>query len=177
MLVLDEIKTIKLTSDHWKEFRAIRIYSLKTEQHLLYGDYEEYSQRPREYWVSLLSDVSTQIFGLVLNDKLVATSAVFPYWEDDTGDIGYLGWNYVLPKFRKKGYGKLLNILRMKWAKYDHGYKKLVVCCRQTNRASQKIYKKTGFEHTRSIMTEWPDGTIDEEYYFSLDLENYDLEK
>ena len=167
------VKIIKLTPDHWQEFRALRIHALKTEKHLLYGDDEEYSQRPKEYWTALLNNPDTQIFGIILNNKLIATAAVFPYWEDDTGDVGYLSWNYVLPKFRKKGYGELLIHFRIKWAKYERAYKKLIGSFRHTNIASQKNCKKIGFEYTHSVMTEWPDGTTDEEYYFSLDLEKY----
>lgn len=168
------MQVVALKPEHWEAFRQIRIHALKSEPSLLSGDWQQLAQNPDSYWINMLSDKAVQVFGLTNENKVVGIAAVFPYWEDKTGTVGYLGWNYVLPKFRKQGGGALLAQARINWAKQGDQYESLLFFCRQTNKPIQALYQKLGFEFSHSFESHFPDGSEDLEFVYKLHLKGYE---
>ena len=51
----------------------------------------------------------------------------------------------IKPEYRRKGYGTIILKLVLEKA-YDIGLKNIIICCDESNTASQKIIKKNGGE-------------------------------
>lgn len=151
----------------------MRVHALKSEPAFLYGDWETTAKHPKEYWVDILSNPDKQVFGLLNGNKMIGITAVFPYWEDNTGTVGYLCWTYFLPKFRGSGGHKLLHKARVNWAKNTGKYKSFCTSCRQNNIAIKTNLIKLGFKYSHSFETDFPDGERDIEFFYTLDLDNY----
>ena len=76
-----------------------------------------------------------------IDDQEVGITGIYRYQKDEA----WLGWFGILPKYRKKGYGKMLLEETMKLAE-KLGYKTMrLYTDKKENDKAIKLYEKSGF--------------------------------
>ncbi len=164
-----------LTPEDWEEFRSIRIRSLTMHAGYFLGKLDEVNELPDEYWKETLDGNGKQVFGLFDKNVLIGITAIFTWLEDPTGKTGVMAMSFIEPPYRNKGYSNFFYKARIDYAKNNSKWDKLVIGHREGNEPVRKAVIKYGFEFLDTENIDWPDGTLDIEYRYELDLTRFRL--
>ena len=88
-----------------------------------------------------------------------------------------IGYSFIEPQYRGKGFGDLFHSARIEHALQYKKWKKLITDHRLGNEPSQKAIIKHGFVLLEKVMIDWPDGSRDFEYRYELDLQKLRLSR
>lgn len=96
----------------------------------------------------IIQDNSSDLYVVQINKKLVASGYVKikdnkPYLKHN--QYGYLGFMYVLEKYRGNGYNKIIINTLLKWCK-DRGINEVQLDVYNSNPYAIRAYEKVGFK-------------------------------
>lgn len=151
-------------------FRAVRIRALELHSHLFSQTPQGAEAQPESHWRDTLNGKGKVVFGLFCEDQIIGITAVFTWRERPIGDTGFMAMSFIEPEHRGKGLSALFYQERLKFAINHKPWQKLAIAHRRGNEASKAAILKHGFVFTESNEIDWPDGTMDLEYCYELDL-------
>ncbi len=161
-----------LHKEDWEELAAIRLEALKTHPGAYASNYEKELNKTETEWQNMLSQKDGCVFGAFSEGWLTGIGAVFPHSSDPSGATGSMSGNYVKPACRKQGIAGDIGRLCVKWALSFMPWKKLIVAHRGDNDASKRMIKGLGFDFFEIVRDKvWPDGKVDDEYWYQIDLD------
>jgi len=162
------IRPLKLTD--WVEFKDFRLQALQAAPGVFHSSYElEVTNQP-EQWQCTLANPASQVFGLFDEEHLVGITAVFPSREDPSGETAMLAMSFILPEYRGRGLSRLLYKARLDWIRSQGVFQRIVVSHRASNEVSRRAIERHGFLPTRTAPRTWPDGTVEDELFYELQI-------
>jgi len=159
-----------LISTEWVEFRDFRLQALQAAPGVFHSSYELEVTNGPEQWQRTLTSPTSRVFGLFDEEHLVGITAVFPSSEDPSGRTAILAMSFILPEYRERGLSRLLYKARLDWIRSQGVFKRIVVSHRASNEASRRAIERHGFLPTRSAPRTWPDGTVEDELFYELQI-------
>jgi len=166
-----EALTIRpLRSDEWEAFRSIRLMALRTEPGMFFSSFEHDSALGADEWRGWLATQTQCVFGVFAGGTLVGITAVYTHRDDPDGQTALLGTSYVQPAYRGRGLARLLYETRLAWIRSRGTFRRVVVSHRRSNEPSRRAIERYGFALTGSEPRTWPDGAVDDELLYALDL-------
>jgi RimJ/RimL family protein N-acetyltransferase len=162
-----------LAGDDWAALRRIRLHALRTEPGLFFRRIDDEADLGDDAWIALASgDDAHQLFGLFEGAELVGISGVFTDRDDPTETTASLGMSYLLPAYRRRGFGSRLYQARLAWAAARPKFMRAAVGHRRSNEASRRAIARFGFRWTRNEPHVWPDGETEDDVCYELPLRN-----
>ncbi len=164
----EEAPTIRrLTVVDVADYRAIRLEALEREPGSFLSSYAREAGMSEEAWRDRLANPKGAIFGVYLGSEIVGLTGVVVDAHD--AEQGVLVQGYLRADLRGRGHSRLLYEARIGWAR-EVGLRRLKVSHRVDNLKSREAILRNGFQRTGTKSTTWPDGTIAEEWVYTLDL-------
>ena len=160
-----------LTPDDWQEFATIRLESLQKYPQFFGSRYDSESTKTKENWRDTLEDKGRHYFGLYLEKKLIGITGVIPEKQDPSGSTGLMIASYIHPEHQGRGLAKKLYAARITVALAYSQWKTLAIGHRDGNEPSRRANQKWGFCFTHKESKTFPDGTVADDYHYTLDLE------
>jgi RimJ/RimL family protein N-acetyltransferase len=155
----------------WQLLRAMRIRAVTTHPDLFYDSVEGATNYEPSYWQRLLAGSGNKFFALFDEQECVGITGIITWDGDKSGQTGMIGYSFIDPEYRGKGFVDLLYGARLEHAIDHTAWKKLITDHRAGNESSRKAISKYGFVLTEKVLIDWPDGSRDYEYRYELDLE------
>ncbi|WP_144036539.1 GNAT family N-acetyltransferase [Sphingobacterium psychroaquaticum] len=156
-----------MVPSQWELYKSIRLEALQTNPEVFGSNYAKEVLYTQENWVSFLADSTRAIFGLWRQGEIVGLTAVALHRDDPTKAILYS--TFIKEEHRARGLSRLFYEARIEWAR-SQGCAAVVVSHRQGNDASMAANQRYGFIYTHTEQTQWPDGTVDDELMYILEL-------
>jgi GNAT superfamily N-acetyltransferase len=150
------------------QYKSMRLEALQLDCGMFGNSYEYEAGFPQEQWLARVNNPNGACFGLYYGDELIGITGVVVTDEEKPGEA-YMTQSYIRRVYRGKGLSKLLYEARMEWAK-AHQIKYLKIGHRASNHASRSANQHYGFIYTHSEPRTWPDGTIEDMFYYELVL-------
>ena len=167
---MSSMTTRPLKSTDWVEFRDFRLQALQAAPGVFHSSYAlEVTNTPQQ-WQRTLANPTSQVFGLFDAEHLVGITGVFPWREDPSGETAVLAMSFILPEYRGCGLSRLLYKARLDWIRSQGVFKRIVVSHRASNEVSRRAIKRHGFLPTRSAPRTWPDGIVEDELFYELQI-------
>ena len=157
--------------DEWECFRDFRLFALQATPAVYGTRYEDAVQRTEEAWRATVSGPFNQSFGLFDGDTLIGITSVFRWDEDPSGETATLASSFILEAYRGQKLSRLLYEVRLAWIRQQKHFKRVVVGHRLSNEASRRANQHFGFVQFRRAPHTWPDGTIEDEIYYEMTLD------
>jgi len=167
---MSSITTRPLHPTEWVAFRDFRLQALQAAPGVFHSSYEVEVTNTPEQWQRTLANPTSRVFGLFDEEHLVGITAVFPWSEDPSGESAILAMSFLLPEYRGRGLSRLLYKTRLDWTRSQGVFKRIVVSHRASNEASRRAIERHGFLPTRSAPRTWPDGTVEDELFYELQI-------
>jgi RimJ/RimL family protein N-acetyltransferase len=167
----EKISSRLLMSNDWQNFRAIRLKALQEHPDVYLGSYQAEAREPDSYWHETLDGNGKCILGLFDNNDLIGIGAVFTWRGDPMRQSGVMAMDYIEPRYRGRGFSRLLYQGRIEWALTQKQFTKLIISHREGNETSRRANQAFGFECQGKERIRWPDGTDADEWNYHLDLE------
>jgi RimJ/RimL family protein N-acetyltransferase len=152
----------------WPLLRAMRIRAATLHPDLFYDTGQTAADRPLAHWQNLLSGSDNRFFALYDKENCIGITGVIAA---EDGKSGMIGYSFIEPVYRGKGLVDLIYRARLDHALGHTAWTHLVTDHRAGNEPSRKSILKYGFVPTEKVMIDWPDGSRDYEYRYSLDLD------
>jgi len=167
---MSSITTRSLKATDWVKFRDFRLQALEAAPGVFHSSYELEVTIEPEQWQRTLANPASQVFGLFDEEYLVGITAVFPSSEDPSGETAVLAMSFILPEYRGRGLSRLLYKARLDWIRSHGVFKRIVVSHRASNEVSRRAIERHGFLPIRSAPRTWPDGTVEDELFYELQI-------
>ncbi|OAI44336.1 hypothetical protein AYO42_00895 [Rhizomicrobium sp. SCGC AG-212-E05] len=159
-----------LVSEDWELLREFRLGALKSSPGVFALSYDESASFPPERWQDSIKGPAHQIFGLLDGSDLIGITAVFSDKEDPTGKTALLAMSFILPSYRGRGLSRVLYDTRLDWIRAHPQFTRIVVSHRASNEVSQRANQRYGFVHVRTSSKTWPDGSVEDEVFYELNI-------
>lgn len=166
-------KIIKLPADRWREFKELRLESLKSDP-LAFGEtYEQEAVQPDSYWINFLKRANgAKRSSIVLvaehRGKIIGRGIVFLGIPERVNHVGRIRGMYVREEYRGKGVaGELLKVL-IKTAFSRHDVEKIKLTVNEVQGSAIRLYKKFGFKVVGKLKKEFK---VDGKHYDSYIME------
>lgn len=158
------------TPDDWRDLKYIRLRALKVDPLSFGSNYDVESKKSNRDWQKQIAQVDCATF--LVNDKNtpVGMTAVGIDVHDKTNKTAFLWGSWLEPSLRGQRISTLMYEARIKWIKHCTKMNAVIVACRESNKVSQHIILSNNFHFTHKIQRKWPDGAIEKELFFRLDL-------
>ncbi len=102
------IKIIKSDISNWREFRKIRLESLRCEPEAFTSSLKKTEEYSDEYWIDMVSDINNIVLLAFVDKTVVGIIRAALIDEDVKEGTAFIGSFYVNINYRKQGIGKLL---------------------------------------------------------------------
>lgn len=138
----------RLTNVDTREYRAIRLESLKNYPENFGSDFEDENAKPKLGYEEFIEQQSPYkfIIGAFDNEKLISICGFFRELKRKNRHIGLIIQMYVKSEYSSKGIGfNLLRTMAEEAFKLD-GIEQLILGVVTTNISANKIYEKLGFQ-------------------------------
>lgn len=155
--------------DNVVQYKSMRLEALQLEAGMFGNSYEYEVGLPEEQWLARLANLNGACFGLYYGDELIGITGVVVA-DEEKPDEAYMTQSYIRKVYRGKGLSKLLYEARLEWAK-AHQIKCLKIGHRAGNQASKSANQHYGFRFTHSEPRTWPDGKVEDMFYYELALQ------
>ncbi len=141
------LKIIKLPIKRWKEFRQIRLESLKNDPQAFGTTWGEENSKKDNYWkLELKSKLGVKLFFAVIDKKIVGLTGLKFAQHKNFSHIVKIVGVYVNPKFRGKGIAETLlkEVIRKAFLLKD--IKKIKLSVNTSQKVAVSLYRKLGFK-------------------------------
>jgi RimJ/RimL family protein N-acetyltransferase len=159
-----------LKRSEWRILRDLRLHALQTEPGVFFSSYAREAPLGEEEWQTRMQGPDRQVFGAFDGDRLVGITGVVPARDDPTGATAMLVMSYLLPEYRGRGLSALFYDARLKWLREHPQFERVVVSHRRSNEASRRANQRYGFVLTNAVPATWPDGGVEDEMQYELEL-------
>lgn len=159
----------QLIAADMETYKAIRLEALQKEPGNFGNSYNTEAAYPEETWVRRLTNPAGACFGLYYENTLIGITAIV-VTDNNKPQEAYMTQSYIRKEHRGKGLSQLLYNARIGWAN-QHNIKRLIIGHRETNIASKRANQHFGFVYSHSEPRTWPDGVIENMFYYCLDLD------
>lgn len=161
-----------LEHSEWKNLRNVRLEAVTNHPNYFLSNPEQTKALSEKDWKRRIESNASRIFGLynpsLKQCQLIGITGIFiPPEQQNTA---CLVMSYIKPEYRGNGYSSMFFDARFDWALSNNTLEILKVCHREGNHPSQHAITKHGFKFIGKEQIEWPDGTIDTEYQYELNL-------
>lgn len=160
----------QLSEADWEIFRDIRLKALKHDPGVFGANFANSSKKTAEEWQEILRNPNTAVFGVYDNAQIIGLTAISIDKDDPTQTQALLWASWLEPEYRGKGISSPMYQARLDWAQKHPTCKKITVSHRASNLASKHANQKNGFVFTHVEERRWPDGTIEEDHCYELNL-------
>lgn len=167
----EDIYIKRLGKEDWQDLKSIRLEALRANPDVFLRRYDEEKQQADDYWQrSFKEDAFKEkaIFGVYDQNQIIGMGGLFP--EADVQRAARLGGAYISAPYRGKGIAHKLLQMRLDWAKASGLYDAAYISHRKGNAASRSVILNAGFELVEEKAIQWPDGAVDDEYIYKLEL-------
>jgi RimJ/RimL family protein N-acetyltransferase len=154
----------------WRTFRRLRIEALRREPGAYCVPLESALGRSDEEWQELVDRFGQQLFVLFDGEHSIGIGAALTYRDDPTGRTAELAMSYIKPEHRGRGLSRLLYAARLEWIRAQPTFHRAIVSHRASNEASRRAIERHGFVLIHIGQTRWPDGALEEEWHYELQL-------
>jgi RimJ/RimL family protein N-acetyltransferase len=168
---MSDITLRTLEPNEWQLLRKMRLRAVTMHPDLFYDSATGASMYDRSHWQRLLTGEGNKFWGLFDDDKCVGLTGIVTCAADKSGQTAMIGYSFIEPLYRGKGFGDLFYSTRIEHALRYQRWKKLITDHRVGNEPSRRAIMKHGFVFLEEAMIDWPDGSRDLEYRYELDLE------
>jgi ribosomal protein S18 acetylase RimI-like enzyme len=166
-----KIKIVELPISDWKDFKKIRLASLKEEPQAFGSSYAKDAAYPDSKWQERLRDGETKksiyLFAK-LEGKIIGMVMGGRTDEDKHSHLAHIWGTYVDSKARGKGAGKELMQRAIEELGKDAGVQKIRVTVNAEQKPAVKLYESLGFKQIKTMMMKMGDG---------LDHQEIEMEK
>lgn len=167
----DDITIRGVRHDEWEIFKALRLEAVTNNLHYFGNTPEEVMAKPENDWKRRIDSEGQRMFGLFDKGQLVGITDIFiDLKKDPAGQIANLSTTYIKPEYRGRGLTALFYNARFEWALAQPGVKKITTAHRIGNEPSRRAILANGFTLTDEGIIEWPNGTIDTELCYELNV-------
>ena len=129
----------------------------------------EDAARPDSHWQDMLAEPAVALFALFDDDAMIGMTGAFTDRDDPRGTTAAFGMTWIAPGDRGRGLSRLYYRERVAWA-CATGHQRIVVGYRASNLASGAAMRAAGFVSVRRRSHRWPDGGVEDELLYGLDL-------
>ena len=156
--------------NNWKDVRRMRIRSLRLHPGLYCDGFESAINFTPSYWMELAAGNGNKFFGLYDQNRCIGYTGIVNLESDPANQTALIGYSFIEPEYRGKGYVSLLYEARLKHAISNLNWETVVTDHREGNEISRKVILKHGFILTERALVDWPDGSQGYELRYQLDL-------
>jgi RimJ/RimL family protein N-acetyltransferase len=156
----------KLNEDCWRDYRDLRLESLKNEPIAFSSSYEEEQPTPENIWRERIKNICFAID----NNKPIGLAGIFRNNRLKTNHVCEMFGVYVRKEYRGKGVGKKLIETVLTEIQNLKGIKVINVGINPTQKAARHLYRKYGFKtvaHFKKAMF------INDKFYDALIMEKH----
>ena len=162
------IRALELSE--WKTFRDFRLASLKSTPGVFSLSYDEATKWSPQEWQAEMKGPGHQVFGLFDEKSLIGITAAFTYRGDPTGQTALLAMSSISLPYRGRGLSSMLYDARLAWIRAQPQFRRVLVSHRKSNEASRRANQRHGFIQTKEVPRSWPDGEIEDEVFYELEI-------
>lgn len=169
-----DIKIINLPVSRWREYRDLRLESLKMEPQAFATPFTKALTSPDEEWIGILKNAEKEDKDILLfaehNGKLIGIVGAYFNKDSKQQGIGNIYGVYVNKAYRDKGIGKKLleKVLERLQATSKITKAKLTVNLDQS--AAKALYEGSGFKIVGKEQFRLGDGLLHEELVLEKDV-------
>ena len=162
----------RLIENQWQELRDVRLKALQADPSVFDSNYERESAMTDADWKSWLQTNDTAIFILYEDATPIGMTAISVDRDDPTKKRAILWGSWLERLARGKGVSKMMYEARLAWAKEHPTIETIVVSHRASNLSSKQANQRHGFVFTHTMEKLWPDGTRDDNLFYTLDVKS-----
>ncbi len=144
--MIDEFEIIQLTPNDWKEYKKIRLETLRCEPIAFSSTNTEAQEFPDGYWKELLSEKMTTFFAARVKNELVGVLRLTLDDDEEDTDTAIIGGVYVRKCNRGTGVGKALLESALTKVSNEAIIKKIRLYVKESQIPAIRLYSKLGFE-------------------------------
>lgn len=167
----DEYKIKQLQLRDWLDLKSIRLEALQKDPAVFLRRYSDEIKQADQYWQRSFKGNAAKekaIFALYDGNDPIGMGGI--YQEQDAANSARLGGAYISSAYRGLKLAHKLLSARIDWAKASGLFNQVSVSHRIGNAASAAVISKAGFSLMEKKDIEWPDGSVDEEWIYKLDI-------
>jgi RimJ/RimL family protein N-acetyltransferase len=154
----------------WRAFRDLRLHALRTEPGVFASAFAAEADLGEAEWRRRIGGEDRQAFGAFDGERLVGITGVITARDDPRGETAMLVMSYLLPEYRGRGLSSRFYEARLAWLRERPRYKRVAVSHRRSNEPSRRANQRFGFVPVAAVTTRWPDGTVEDELTYELEL-------
>lgn len=155
-MMSDQFSIRVLGHNDWQALKDIRLLSLKHHAGVFGRTHAEEAAFPDQWWIDLVQNEKSHIFGLFHRGRLIGINAVFTHHDDPTEKTGLMAMWYLRDEYRGQSLFPKLVEAGIFWAK--ERFDTIKVNHRGGNYSSRANILKAGFTHIGTEDWVWPDG-------------------
>jgi RimJ/RimL family protein N-acetyltransferase len=164
----NKIVVKQLAIDDWRDFKEIRLESVRLHNDVLGMSYDVESNKDDSYWKNVLSDIyNGAVFGLYDEEKIIGLTGVFRH-RDHVKNTTILCMVYIHEDYRGKDLSDLLFKASIDWSKSQEGITRIWVGHRAGNEASRRANQRHGFVLISTEDMTFGNGETDTHYTYEL---------
>lgn len=148
-------------------YKTLRLEALRLEPSVFSSTYEREAAFDDAVWATRLNNLASASFGLFYDNALIGITGIVIL--DPELPEAVLVASYIQKAHRGKGLSFLLYRERIAWAR-ARKLKRIIVSHRKSNKASEAANQHFGFRFTHEEPTPWPDGLVEDQVFYCLDL-------
>lgn len=164
------VEVRQATADDWRDLKYIRLKALKVDPLSFGSNYTDESQKSDDDWQKQVTKADCAIFLVYDGNIPVGMTAVGIDVHDKTKRTAFLWGSWLEPRLRGQGISKKIYQQRITWVEQHPTANKIIVACRESNRASQHVILSHEFLFTHGMKKTWPDGVEEKELFYKRDL-------
>ena len=160
-----------LERSDWQALKAVRLLALSSEPGVFFSAHAREVEAADEVWQNLAAgDGTLCVFGAFDGGELVGITGVFTSRDDPSGRTAAFGMTYLRPEYRGRGLSALLYETRLQWVRRQPRFTRVAVSHRRSNEPSRRAIARWGFGATGAKTRTWPDGGVEDELTYELQL-------
>jgi RimJ/RimL family protein N-acetyltransferase len=164
-----ELRALELSE--WQLLRAMRIREATVHPDLFYDSAAMATNYEPSHWQELLSKDGNKFWALFDGGESIGLTGIFSVDADPTGQTAVIGYSFIEPQYRGKGFANWFYRARLEHAVNHKPWKKIITDHRIGNEISKSAIIKHGFTFVEQEVIDWTDGTREYELRYELDLD------
>ncbi len=160
------IEVKKLSSEHWQEYRDLRLEALRQDTLAFGGSYEEEVTKSDAEWKKEIENV---LFAMA-DEKAIGMIKYMFHARTKIRHIANIYGVYVSQDYRSRGVGKMLMEAALMEIRNNPEIIKINLHVNPVQEAAQKLYESFGFEPVGTLKK---DLFIDGRFYDEVIMEKY----
>jgi RimJ/RimL family protein N-acetyltransferase len=161
------VEVRRFLPEEWASYREIRLHALQADPQVFSSSHAREVGRTEAEWRARLAQPGSAVFGVFAGAELVGLTGVY-VGEDPT--VATLAASWLAPGWRRRGLSRLLYAARLAWAQGHPTVTRVQVSHRVGNEASRRANQAFGFVFTHTAPLAWPDGVVEDEVCYVLEL-------